>query len=264
VQFLPSLTYDERVETELKSKFKASPVEGCDINFTLTGNQKEEISLEMASAKSFRNFKPSLMLSTSTKNLKKFNFKPSAEFRNDWMGATFSLDYPMKSEEREDLKNPPVNKANFSTILGNKSCGFSAGIDMEFNMESETLHRSYVASYCTSDLEVTAFSKKKSERPRLIGVNYYQKLINRWKDAIVSAEVSYALGTNSTPDLTLGGSFKPDPTSSVKSRIDNKGIAGFSYTQKWGGPFSVTFLSEFNLLDLASNSAKFGVKFGLK
>jgi len=269
VQFLPSITNTpgRGVDAELKSKFKVK-----EANLTLTGNQKEELSVEIAAAKKLQDlWKPSITVSTTTRFLQeKLKFKPSVEFRKEWVTATVALEMPVKQPEEgsDDPKDTDHKKATFSTVFGHKSCGFSAGFDLEYQIDSSKLkHFNSVVSYGTADLEVSAFSKTKCDgSPTTIGANYYQKLANKWKEGAVAAEVTYPLHSlNQPPSFSVGGSFQPDASSTLKSRVNNKGLAGFAYTQKWGGPFTVTFSSEFNLLNpLAQDSAQYGVKIAVK
>jgi len=264
---LPPPILRRGVDAELKTKFKVK-----EANLTITGNQKEDLSVEIAAAKKLQDlWKPSLTVSTTTRFLaEKLKFKPSVEFRKDWVTATVSLEVPMKQPEEgsDDPKDGDQRKAAFSTVFGYKSCGFSAGFDLEYQIDSSKLkHFNTVFSYAASDLDVSAFSKTRYDgSPTVIGANYHQKLASKWKEGTVAAEVTYPLHSlNQPPTFSVGGSFQPDSYSTLKSRVNNKGLAGFSYTQKWAGPFTVTFSSEFNLLNpLAQDSAQYAVKIAVK
>jgi len=260
VQFLHNVSHGAKFDGELKAKFKAQ-----DFNFTLSGNQKEDLSFEVSPAKAISGLKPTLTLSSNTKNLlEKFQLKASTEVRREWLFGLASLDFPQKSAggtEKEASEVAP--NLVISTVVGSKPQGLSAGLDLQFDTSSKELKNLHsVLSYSASDLEVSVFCKSKIGKQTNIGANYYQRLMTRWKDAAVAGQVSYPLG-GSTPSFALGGFFKPDSSSSIKSRITEKGLAGISYTQQWGGPFSVSFSSEVNLLEL-QEAAQFGVKFSIK
>jgi len=265
VQFIHSLSHGPKgIDGELRTKFKAH-----DFNFTVTGNQKEDISLELSHAKALNGLKPTLTLSSNTASLfEKFQLKISGEMRKDWLFASTSIDLPQKEAPQGETTKEAVVTPNFvvSTVLGSKSNGLSAGFDLQFDTSAKDLKNfNSVLSYTSSDLEVSLFCKTKPfQKSAEFGATYYQKLITRWKDAAVAGQLAYPMRlTSPRPSFAIGGFFKPDPTSSVKGRINEKGYAGLSYTQQWGGPFSVTLSSEVNLLDL-QEPALFGVKLSIK
>jgi len=229
--------------------------------------KKEDITLEIASSQTYKGLKPTFTVSSSAGDLKdKLKLKPAVDFNNEWMNISASIEL-LPAKDAEIKKDYP--KTLFSTVFGHKSCGFAAGLQTEFATNSRKLKNVHsIIGYSHSDLEITLSGQKKFDdtdnAPVTIGTTYYQKLANKWKDCALGGELSYSSQENQT-HLSLGSSFKPDSTSTFKTRINNHGVLGFSYSQNWGGPFSVTLMGDINLLHSGSQeAAKFGAKVSLK
>jgi len=266
VQFTPYLQQTTKsLEGELKSKFKTGSV-----SWTVLGNLKEEVSFEVGKNESWNGFKPTLTFTSTVRDvIERFKLKPAFEYRSEYGNSTLSLELPLSSapsshesaqQSKEALTTYP--KGYFSLVLGHKDCGFAAGADVEVSTNNYDLKALNTAgSFNSSDLELSVFSKTKFGGSTTLGVNYFQRLTrSNWKDLAVGGELTY---DGKSPSLSLGGTFKPDDASSVKTRINTNGLLGLSYTQRWGGPFTVTFSNDFHLTS-HTDPAQFGIKISLK
>jgi len=191
------------------------------------------------------------------------------EYRSEYGNSTLSVELPLNStpsssENSSQQSKEPVPKGIFSLVLGHRDCGFAAGAEIEASTHSYEIQAlNAIGSYTASDLEVTVFSKTKftpNATSTILGVSYIQDLVSRWKSLALGGELTY---DGKAPSLSLGGTYKPDEASTVKTRINTSGLVGFSYTQRWGGPFAVTFSNDFNLIS-HTDPAQFGVKISLK
>jgi len=268
VQFTPFIQKslkDGDLSGELKSKFSC-----CDYSFTTSGNLRNDLSVEISGVKFNRGLRHAITLSTTSNQLlEKLKVKPTVEFRSEYVNFTGSFEQPLTWATRyvvgdDPLKPKEPSKLLLSAITGHHSCGFAAGGEIDIAPQSrEVKGFNTITSYTTSDLEVAGFSKTKIGANTVIGANFYHKL-NRWLES-VSSEVQYDLSAKSSPVLAFGGLLRPDVLTSIKSRINTKGLFGFSLTQKWGGPFTFTVAGELNLLQLKTNdAAQFSIKISIK
>jgi len=265
VQFLPSLSQASSgiLEGELKSKFKA-----CNSSFTVSGNLKQELSIEAASDKPLKGLvKPTLTLSTLMDNpLERSKIKIQTEFRGNYGNLTALLELPVSRFLRDPSPKSEQLKANVTAVVGLSDYGVSTGAEVEVAPENGQIRAlNLVLSYAQSNLEVSAFSKRR-DNSFTLGANFYQKLpaTSRLRDAVVGAELTHDL-SDKPPTITIAGSTKPDETSTVKSRISSKGILGLAYTQKFNGPFAVTFGADLDVLRAREAGAlQWGVKLAVK
>jgi len=262
VKFVPSVTHfpGRGVSTQLKTVFK-------DYNLTVIGNHKDELSVEYESPKTLSGIKPTLKLNTSTRNLKeKLVVGPGGEIKAEWLNLKGGVEYPLRGEggEEEGSKEAAATPAaTLSATVGSPSCRFVAGFDFRLVHFRSLDFFNLAANYRASDLEVTLFSKSKPGLPTMIGANYYQTLANKWKNGAISGEVTYPLNSKGAPlTVALGALFKPDDSSTLKGRITSKGLLGLSYTQNWGGPFTVTFSAETSTL--VEDTIHYGFKISIK
>jgi len=257
-------TTDRSIEGEVKTKF---PVK--DFQLTTTAHTKQDLSLEIAprfpSSLHSETFKWSTTLSTNLLDFfEKLKGKATLEYRNEFTTTAVSGE----STFRRSTKPDESPKLNFSSVFGSKDRGVSAGIDTEISVASQQLKTINSAlSYSTKDLDVTIFSKTKigGTSSTIVGTNFYQRSFGtNTNDTHIGGEISYDLKSNS-PSFLLGVSSKPTSDSTTKARFDSKGILGFSYTEKWGGPLSITFMSDWNVYGSSSDSPfQYGLKLAFK
>jgi len=260
VQITPHLqtTLDKNVEGELKCKFPFK-----DYVVTTTDNMKQDMSVEITPAKASRGFKWTLNFSSNVSDLHdKAKGKLTVEHKGDHDSSSLTFERPFKhGGAKSDDSKLLVN-----SVLGFKEKGVSGGFDGEISLSSLSLKSLNLALALNKDaLDVTLFSKNKGAA-KSVGINFFQKVkSDRWADAQVAGEVSYDLSEKSEGGaFALASSFKPTDSSSLKSRFESKGLLGFSYTDKWSGPLSVTFGSDWNVLGGNATPFQYSIKFALK
>jgi hypothetical protein len=254
IQFLPNISYDGNVSAEFKVKAKTR-----DCVTTLSSKTDNSVSIESVCSKNFAGFKPTLTLTSGFSNLYKFKTKISAENRSEKFNATVFVEIP--NPLFKDDQDNKVGASFVSDLTG----GISAGADLEANVDKRNLDKfNAVVAYTQNDAQVCLFGKKTYgvKSSVVLGMNCYQRLSTNWNNLIIAAEMSHTVdGPNS---FLLGTQFNPDAFSSIKLRMRNTGSLGFSYSQHWGGPFTLTFMGETGKLIGAENPLTWGVKLSLK
>jgi hypothetical protein len=261
VQFLPFLqeTADKNLEGELKTK---AIVNGHQI--TTTGNLKEDVSFEISPSKAMSGLKWTLNLSSNMSDVvDKAKGKLSVDFKSDVTTSSLSFEHPFKHLQKSD-----DSKINVNTVFGSKERGVSVGVDTDFSISTVSLKTINAAlSYNRADLDISIFMKRKLGGNTLVGTNFFQALTNnpnnKWKDTQVAGELTFDLNDHS-PFFTLGAACKPADFSSFKARFDSKGLLGFVYTDKWSGPLSVSFGSDWNVLGASASPLQYSIKLAFK
>jgi len=259
VQFIPYLqeTPEKTIEGELKTK---ANINGHQI--TTTGNLKEDVSFEISPSKPSQGVKWTLNLSSNMSDVvDKAKGKASVEFKSDVTTTSLSFEHPFKHLQKSD-----DSKLNFSTVLGSKEKGVSAGFDTEFSVSTVAVKNINAAlSYNRSDIDLSVFMKRKIGGNTVVGTNFFQALstTSKWRDAQVAGELAFDLNDHS-PSFVLGAAFKPADSSSFKARFDSKGLLGFLYTDKWSGPLSVSFGSDWNVLGASASPLQYSIKLAFK
>jgi hypothetical protein len=269
VQFLPSLTQTTAgaVEGELKTKFKA-----CSSSWTVSGNLKNDLSVEATSEPAVLRglVKPTLTVNTSAENpVDRARVKLATESRLSLVPSlphsfTTTLEFPVARFYR-DLSKSETPKANLSLVMGIKDTGISVGGEVELAPETAQVRASNgVLSYTRPNLEVTLFGKKRDTN-LTVGANFYQRLPSyASKSAAVGAELTTDF-SEKPASLTLAGTVKPDPTSTLKARLTSRGVLGLAYTQQFNGPFALTVGSDLDVLRAQEpGSFNWGVKLNYK
>jgi hypothetical protein len=260
IQFTPHLQYTQAkvLEGELKAKAVVR-----DFTVTGTGNLKEDVSLEITPVKPFRGTKPTLIVNSNmTQFLDRLKGKVSLEHRVEYASSSASIEAPFQQTNR---KNEELPKASVSTVFGSREKGIALGIDAEIiPTVPEVRAINAAAAYSTSDVDFTIFGKTKFNGATTVGASYFQKYPYFARDVQLASEIAYDLSGNS-PTFALGGQFKPDDASVLKSRFESKGLLGLSYTEKWKGPLSVTLCAEWNVLGANEASPlQYGIKLAFK
>jgi len=231
------------------------PLRELGANITATANLNQDLTVEVSSDRYINDLaKPTLEVSTKTQ-FQKYVLNPTIDFRpSAGAGVTIGgiFEYPYTS-------NPTFN-ASFSisrkTAQGFNAFGadtqYTSGVDPQVNVAT-----SFVTSTLTSTVFGTLnFGKLNNS---IVGANFVGPLGSS-PTTNIATELQYDLSGKKT-QISLGASTKPDPSSTLKGRITSKGIFGLAYTQNLNGPFTVTLLSDIDVLDVNSpNSFKYGVK----
>jgi len=260
IQFTPHLqqTLDKNIEGELKTKFFCK-----DHQFITTGNLKEDVSFEVSPSKhSSKGLKWTAHLSSNLNDFSdKAKGKLTLEIKSDYATSTISGEHPFK---HSNLLKSDDSKVLLNSVFGSKEKGVSAGFDTEFSVSSLQLKNVNTAiAFNKGDIDISLFSKKKVGGSTSVGSNFLQKLTSdKWADAQVGGELSFDLN-DKTHSYILAAGFKPSDPSTFKARFDSKGLLGFVYTEKWSGPLSVTFGSDWNI-NGAANPFTYGIKLAFK
>jgi len=252
IQFTPSIQKTASgVEGEMKAKFTAR-----DATVTTVANLKEEVSLEVSPTKAIRGFKwAALIGSTASTFLEKLRGKLTIEHRTDYSTTAVSFDYAPTAGKGGD----PV-KANLSSVVGSKDAGFAGGFDVELSQTGEMKAISLAVLYSRVDMDVSLFSKN-GTLGTTVGANFFQKSPLFGRDTTVGGEITYDLGRRNTL-LTLGAQFKPAETSTVKTRIDTKGLMGVSLSEKLRDNLTMTWTADWNVF--GEGVFQYGVKLAFK
>jgi hypothetical protein len=250
---------DKTIEAELKTKFPLR-----DFTVTTTGNLKEDVSFEISPAKNYSNgFKWTANLNTNLTNVSdKAKGKVTLELKNEKLTSNLVFEAPL----RQSGGKSDDSKLTANAVFGSKEKGLSTGFETEFSLSSFSLKNvNTTVSYNKDDSEAAIFTKTKLGGSTNVGANYIHKLSNSsWRDTQLGAEVSYDINDKSS-SFTLGASYKPSDSSTLKTRFDSKGLLGFVYTEKWNGPLSVTFGSDWNVLGAANASPfQYSIKLAFK
>jgi len=263
IQFTPHIqeTQSKALEGELKSKF-----EYRNFNFTAIGNLKEDVSLEATPTKATNGFKWTLHANSNMSNfVDRLKGKLTLELRNDFTTSALSIEGTLKKDGKSE-DNP---KILFSSVFGLKERGVFGGIDLEIAPTSQEIKTVNTTLGLTkSDSEISLFSKTKVGNSTTVGAIYFQKYPYLSRDILLGGELAYDLNSKK-PTLTLGSQFKPDDDTTIKSRVDSKGLVGLAITEKWRGPLSVTLAGDLNLVGVGgageNNSPfQYGLKFAFK
>jgi len=262
IQITPFLqeTLEKSIEGELKTKFTCH-----DHQFTTTGNMREDVTFEISPSKhSSKGIKWTANVSSNmTDFMDKAKGKLTLELKKDFTTSSLSAEHSLKHSSGQKSDD---SKVTFNSVFGSQEKGVSVGFDTELSLSTFSFKNVNAAiAYNKSDIDISLFSKMKIGGSTSVGANYFQKLAtDKWKDAQVAGELSFDLNDKSSA-FALGASFKPAEPSSFKSRFDSKGLLGFVYTEKWSGPLSVTFGSDWNIL--GSNNAspfQYSIKLAFK
>eukprot|EP01101_Sappina_pedata_P008957 TRINITY_DN5081_c2_g1_i1.p1 TRINITY_DN5081_c2_g1~~TRINITY_DN5081_c2_g1_i1.p1 ORF type:complete len:301 (-),score=195.79 TRINITY_DN5081_c2_g1_i1:100-1002(-) len=260
VQFTPFIQDSNgNISGELKTKFGYK-----GFVFTASQNLKEDISIEATPEKATNGFKYTVNLATHASSFTdRLKAKLSAEYRNEKISSTASLEGPLKSGKASEAK------LLFSTVAGDKARGVAAGVDLEVvpaSQELKAVNGALVFSKRDYDFSIYSKTKLGAETATTVGTNFFQRLNVQGRDVVLAAELSYELNKKKT-SLILGSQFKPDADTTVKVRADSKGLVGVAITEKWRGPLSVTLSSDLNLLGAAGEGYppfQYGVKLAFK
>jgi hypothetical protein len=253
-------TLSHTIEGELKAKFNYR-----DMAFTTSGNSKEDLSLEVSSIKPVRGGgKWTLALNSNAAGLlDRLRGKGTLEIRADLHTTAITFESSLKNFD------PNASKVTASTVVGSKERGVAVGVEAEFLPAAQKLNSVNGAlAYTTADLEASVFGKSKfsgglSGGLTSVGASFYQRAPYSGRDIQLGGDVSYDLSGKATT-FALGAAFKIDEAT-LKTRFDTKGLLGFSYTEKWRGPVSVTLASEWNLHGNEGNPPfQYGLKFAFK
>jgi len=258
VQLLPNFTRANN--NELSGEFKLKTKQP-NSTYTLSAKTDQNISLEVASSQLFSGIKPTLTFSSNMQNLNKFKTKLNLEAVAENFNGNLAAEIP------NPLAKEGSNKLNLSTVVGDKTCGFAIGAEVEVNADKQTLDKANgLVSYTSKDAQITLFNKRTREDKEpftitnLFGFNAFHQIPNGWKSAAVGSEITYNFQKCS---FLIGAQFKPDDSSTVKFRIKNDGTVGVSYTQHWGGVFSSTLMGESRFGNVES-ALQWGIKINLK
>jgi len=258
IQFLPNISYDGNVSGEFKVKGKIR-----DCTTTLSTKTDNSFSIESACSKNFVGFKPTLTLSSGFSNFYKFKAKLSGETRGDRYNATVFAEVPNPL-----FKDDQDNRVGFTVVgsgTGDQAYGLSAGAEVESNVDKRTLEKvNGVLAYTQNDAQLCLFGKKTygAKSSLVFGLNGFSRLPDNWNNLLLASELSHTV--DGPTNFLLGVQFQPDRFSTIKLRMRHTGSLGFSYSQHWGGPFTLTFMGETGKLIGAENPLTWGVKLALK
>jgi len=248
MQFQPFLQRTAAgAEGELKAKFTVR-----EALVTASGNLKEDITLEAT-----RPFTPALkwtllVASNTSAFIDRLRGKGTLEYRNDFTSTSASLDYtPSSGKGVEPLK------VLVSSVIGKKDLGLAGGVDLELGTSGELKALNLAALFTRSDGETSLFAKR-GALGTTVGANYFQKLSG---DVAAGGEIGYDLARRNTT-LILGAQFKPAETSTIKGRVDSKGLVGVSISDKLNSSMTLTWIADWNIFGDAP--FQYGVKFAFK
>jgi len=201
--------------------------------------------------------KPAFEFSSKIREVDSFKIKPSVEVRHESFSLTGSVNF-------HPLGKALISSPAFTFLAGRSSNGVAFGADIVFQ-SSQLSNVNGLISYNKSPLEATFFSKtsvsKDNAKTHSIGGTFYQTLTGDWTNCAVGGEAVVPLDNPIKPTFTLGASKVLDSLSSVKARINTKGMLGFSYTQKMSSPVQLIVSSEVNLNEIhAPNALRYGIK----
>jgi len=247
VQHLPSLSLTDNgaFDGELKRKFKA-----FNASFTAAATLKKAVSLEAALDKPYNGVcKPTLSISTFAEDdaLKRIKLKVATESRSSNFNLTTSVDVPVARFLNEVNFKTDLPKITLSAVAGSSNYGVMVGGEMEFIPEkAQTTALNLVLAHSRLNSESTIFRKQRANFVTY-GANFYSRYPSTvFSNCFVGGELSHDF-SDKPPLLTLAGSYKPDLTSSLKARVDSKGILGFAWTQQFGGPFTTTVCADMDV-----------------
>jgi voltage-dependent anion channel protein 2 len=253
VSFNPSLVKSTDVSGQLQGKISKP-----NLDLTGTLNLKNEAKAEAVFSVA-KGLKVPFELSANLNNLSALKVRTGADFKNELVNASGSLSVPV------DKRLPIINTS--LTVAASPAWVVGAETELSETLKPNSLNGAI--GYNQNNLSATAFYKLKKDLKkgdsRIFGVNYYQRLPAGWVDGAFGVEASYQLNhPTSNCSLSVGGSYKPDDSSTLKARLNNEGLLGLSYTQQMRGPFSLTFAADVNILDASAPDAfKYNVKVNL-
>jgi len=263
IQFTPNIseTPAGHVEGEFKSKFKT-----VRATFTTTANLKQDISLETASNTYIKDiFKPTVTVSTTLDNpLERAKIKLADEILIPNARLNGVVELPISRFLEEGSKEQA--KTTLSAVVGLADTGFGVAIEGELSESVQLNCLNGYLTYAKSNLEASLYFKKKASI--ILGSNFYLKNPTlRYQNSAIGGEITHDLSSDKAPVLTLAATWKPDETSTIKSRLNSRGVLGVSWTQAFSGPLSISFLVDINLSIVAiheSQSVQWGVKLAVK
>jgi len=216
--------------------------------------------LSLLTARIFFGVKPTLTFLSGFNNFYKARAKIGLETRAQRFAGTLTTEIP-----NPVYKEDQSTKINASGVVGDSSCGFAVGAEIDANVDKLFLEKTNGSlTYTNRDIQITGFLKRTlSTKPSTsFGFSVYQKPVNGWNNLVLGGELTHTL--NAATVFAVGGQVNPDPNSTLKLRVTSAGSLGFSLTQYWGGPFTLTLLGEALKAFSGDNSLTWGVKINLK
>lgn len=143
--------------------------------------------------------------------------------------------------------------ANINLSLSAASGSFAVGGGVDIDGSGSLKEANAGAQYSQSDVTVAVFTSKNLGT---VNVSYYQKVS---ADLVSGASISQCLSSGNRA-FTLGGQYKLDGRTSVKGKVDSKGIVGTSVAHTLSDCLSATIGAEF---DTQSSDVAAAKKFGI-
>jgi len=173
----------------------------------------------------------------------------AVEYRHENAALTASVDFG--KNEGSTVKASAV--VGSQGVLLGTSVTYHAGV-------SELKELNATLAYATLDYDLNLYGKLKNndgKQDSEVGVSYFHAVT---KDVSVGADISTDLNnTSKTPKVTFASSWRPDTSSTLKTKMDTEGKFGLSYGQKLNAN---TKLVVSTTVDANNLSGKNGSTFG--
>lgn len=248
-------------------KFTLSTFTSTGVAITSTGTKKGELFLADVSAKLVnKNIMTDVKVDTNSNLFTTITVDEPAP----GLKAIFSFIVPDQRSGKVELQylheyagistsigltaNPIVS---FSGVIGNS--GLALGTDLSFDTASGNFTKCNAGlSYTNSDLIASLNVNDKGDT---LYASYYHT-VSPLTNTAVGAELSHSFSSNENT-LTFGTQHTLDPLTTVKSRVNNFGIASALLQHEWRPKSLVTISGEVDTRAI-EKSAKLGLALALK
>ncbi|KAJ8441309.1 hypothetical protein Cgig2_024821 [Carnegiea gigantea] len=219
-------------------KFTLTTFTSTGVAITSTGTKRGELFLADVSAKLVnKNIMTDVKVDT--------NSNVELQYLHEYAGISTSIGL---------TANPIVN---FSGVIGNS--GLALGTDLSFDTASGNFTKCNAGlSYANSDLIASLNVNDKGDT---LYASYYHT-VSPLTNTAVGAELSHSFSSNENT-LTFGTQHTLDPLTTVKSRVNNLGIASALLQHEWRPKSLVTISGEVDTRAI-EKSAKLGLALALK
>lgn len=146
---------------------------------------------------------------------------------------------------------------NFSSVLGTNA--LALGTDVSFDTQTGVFTK-YNAGLSLTNLDLTA-ALTLNDKFDAVNASYFHQ-VNPLTNTCVGAEVTHRFSTNENT-ITVGAQHQLDPLTTVKTRVNNTGIASALIQHEWRPKSLITLSGEVDVKSI-DKSAKFGLALALK
>jgi len=242
------------IATSLENKRKISPT--TDVTAVVENNK--DFKLTLAKKKVFAGIDSSVEVSSNiNKLLEGLKVKASADYLHDVATINSNLTVPLVNGATTSVS---------SIVLGSREQGIALGAEAELNaVRGQVTRFDTIFSYTKPSTSLSLFTRTKRDNTTNVlahraGFNVFHRVANSPSNVLAGLEGVYDLKTSQVNVVAAVG-FKPDESSTVKTRLDNSGVLGLAYTQQFNAPLTVSTFANANLLNLEGPDA---IKFGFK